>query len=296
MINIDQSTLTDDRTLPTMRSNGSLEETMDYSTLRVAIADGIARITLDRPAKKNAMNPRMQEEMTDLLERLRFDANVRVLVFTGAGDAFCAGMDLQEFFVALKDQPDEYERIDRLSIEWRGRSLRYYPKATIAMVNGYVFGGGLSIVEACDLAIAAEEATFGISEINFKMFPAGTVSKSMANLLRPRDALFYGMTGRPFKGAEAARIGFVNAAVPLARLEEETMALARELAAKDPHALRATKDAYRLSLEMSWEAATSYASARYYEVTARQNAAWRENDVGQFLQGKLKPGLGESRP
>ena len=81
--------------------------------------------------------------------------------------------------------------------------------STIAMVNGYCFGGAFAIVEGCDLAIAAEEATFGLSEINFKGFPGGAVSKSLANLLRPRDALLYAMTGRRFDGKTAASIGLV---------------------------------------------------------------------------------------
>ena len=88
------------------------------------------------------------------------------------------------------------------------------------MVNGYCFGGAFSIVEGCDLAFAAKEATFGLSEINFKHYPGGSVSKSLANLLRPRDALFYAMTGRTFKGDRAAEIGFVNAAYPLAELKK----------------------------------------------------------------------------
>src|SRR5262249_58460368 len=98
----------------------------------------------------------------------------------------------------------------RLATEWRGRTLRYFPKPTIAMVNGYCFGGAFSIVEGCDIAIAAEEATFGLSEINFKGFPGGCVSKPLAQLFRPPDALVYGSTGRRFDGKAAAAMGFVH--------------------------------------------------------------------------------------
>jgi trans-feruloyl-CoA hydratase/vanillin synthase len=263
------------------------------ATVAVAIEDGIATLTLNRPAKRNAINPTMIEEMPRVLDALRYDAAARVLVITGAGDAFCAGMDFREFFEGLKDKPDEYDRIERLSAEWRGRTLRHYPKPTIAMVNGHAFGGGLSILEGCDLALAAEEATFGISEINFRMFPAGPVSKSVANLLRPRDALLYAMTGRPFDGREAARIGLVNAAMPRADLHATTMALAKEIAAKDPHALRATKEAYRFSLEMGWDAAMSYSWAKCHELSARQKDAWRTEGVQSFLEGRSKPGLAQ---
>src|SRR5438128_8823595 len=124
----------------------------------------------------------------------------------------------------------------------------------MAMVHRYGFGGAFPTVECCDLAIAADEAQFGLSEINFGLFPGGLVSKSLANLFRPRDALLYAMTGRRFDGKKAAEMGFVNFSVPLAQLEQETTLLARELSKKDPFALRACKDAYRFSLEMSWDA------------------------------------------
>jgi feruloyl-CoA hydratase/lyase len=264
---------------------------MTYETLLVEKADGVATITFNRPKKRNAMNPALHEDMTRTLEALRYDADVRVIIITGAGDSFCAGMDLKEFFTDLKANPDEYDRVTRLAVEWRGRTLRYYPKPTIAMVNGYCFGGAFSIVEGCDLAIAAEQATFGLSEINFKLFPGGSVSKSLANLLRPRDALWYGLLGRPFDGRVAAQIGFVNVAVPLAKLRDETMTVARELAGKDPHALRATKDGYRFALEMSWEASMSYTSAKEHDLVVRQNDAWRSEGIGDFLKGDYKPGL-----
>ena len=265
---------------------------MTYETLLVEKADGVAVVTFNRPEKKNAMNPRLHDEMTAALEALRYDDEARVLVITGAGNAFCAGMDLKEVFHALKDQPARYDRVIRTATEWRGRTLRYYPKPTIAMVNGFCFGGAFSIVEGCDLAIAAEEAVLGLSEINFKGFPGGSVSKSLANLLRPRDALFYGLTGRPFSGKIAAAIGLVNYAVPLARLREETLAVARDIAGKDPAALKAVKDGYRFALEMSWEASMDYTAAKEDELTLAQRVGWKDEGVGDFVQGKFKPGLG----
>jgi len=158
-------------------------------------------------------------------------------------------------------------------------------------VNGYCFGGAFSIVEGCDLAVAADESQFGLSEINFGMFPGGGVSKALANLFRPRDALLYAMSGRRFDGRKAAEIGFVNFSVPRARLEAETLALAREIAGKDPVALRACKDAYRFSLEMPWDAAMNYAVAKENEVFVLQKGAWLEQGVGDFVKGLYKPGL-----
>ena len=264
---------------------------MSYKTLLIEKSDGVAILTFNRPDKKNAMNPQLHEDMTAALQELRYDDAARVLILTGAGDTFCAGMDLKEVFYELRDQPARYDRVLRLATEWRGRTLRHYPKPTIAMVNGYCFGGAFSIVEGCDLAVAAEDATFGLSEINFKGFPGGSVSKSLANLFRPRDALFYGLTGRRFDGRTAASIGFVNLAFPAAQLRAETLKLAREIAAKDPAALRATKEAYRFSLEMPWEAAMNFAMAKEEELQHRQRIGWKTEGVGDFVQGKFKPGL-----
>ena len=264
---------------------------MPYQTVEVQVKDRIAKVILNRPDKKNAMSPQLHRDVTAVLEELRYNDEVAAVVITGAGNSFCAGMDLKEFFHELKGTPAEYDRVFRMAVEWRGRTLRYYPKPTIAMVNGYCFGGAFSIVEGCDLAVAAEEAQFGLSEINFRMFPGGSVSKSLANLLRPRDALLYAMTGRRFDGKKAAEIGFVNFSVPRAKLEDETMALAKEIAGKDPVALRGCKDAYRFSLEMSWEASMSYTAAKEQEVFVLQKGAWVEQGIGDFVKGMYKPGL-----
>jgi len=264
---------------------------MEYATLLVEKKDGVGIVTLNRPDKKNAMSPQLHEDMAKVLDDLRYDDEVRVVVLTGSGETFCAGMDLKEFFTDLKPHPAEYDRIWRLAVEWRTRTLRYYPKPTIAMINGFCFGGAFSIVEGCDLAIAADEATFGLSEINFKLFPGGSVSKSLANLLKPRDALWYGMLGRTFDGKVAADIGFINISVPADRLREETMQVATELAQKDPWALKATKENYRFALEMSWEASMSYSMAKEMELSYRQDDAWRAEGIGDFLKGKYRPGL-----
>ena len=97
--------------------------------------------------------------------------------------------------------------------------------------------------------------------------------------------------GTPFNGKQAAEMGLINIAVPLVSLREETMSIARELASKDPFALKATKDGYRHSLEMSWDASISYAFAKEMELVVRQNDAFRTEGIGDFLKGKYKPGL-----
>lgn len=252
----------------------------------------VAIVVLNRPEKRNAMNSAVTQAITRTLEGLRDDPACRVVVITGAGSAFCAGMDLSEFFDADEGIGAARERAMRDAAEWRTRLLRQFPKPTIAMVNGHCFGGAFSIVECCDLAFADEAAKFGLSEINFRHIPAGPVSKSMASILRPRDALFYALTGRPFTGKTAAEIGLVNLAFPAADLRRETLAVAHEIAAKDPAALRLTKESYRYALEMGWDASVSYTSAKTFELIARQaEDAGRTAAVMDFRSDRLKPGL-----
>lgn len=126
----------------------------------------------------------------------------------------------------LNDKPARYDQVIRMARELRGRTFRYFPKPTIAMVTGFCFHGAFSMVESCNLAIAAKEASFWLSEINFKGFPGGAVSKSLANLFRPRDALLCALSGRRFDEKTAAEMGFVYFAVPRSRLEHETLKLA----------------------------------------------------------------------
>lgn len=262
-----------------------------FDTILVDIDAGVATLTFNRPAKRNAMSPQLHRDVAAALERLRYDPAAKVIVLTGAGKAFCAGMDLKEFFTELKDDPAEYDRIFRLATEWRGRTLRYFPKPTIAMVNGFCFGGAFSIVEGCDLAVAADDAIFGLSEVNFGLFPGGAVSKSLANIMRPRDAMLYALTGRPFDGKRAAEIGFINYSVPAGALQADVRALATELAQKNGEAMTATKEGYRHSLDMTWEASMAYTQAREGLLSKNQNDAFRTTGIGDFLKGQYKPGL-----
>jgi trans-feruloyl-CoA hydratase/vanillin synthase len=264
---------------------------MGYETILLDRDGKVAILSFNRPQKKNAMNPKLHEEVTDALSRLRYDHGIAVLVITGEGDAFSSGMDLKEFFMDLKSDPDEFERINDLSTEWRGRTIRHFPKPTIAMVNGYCFGGALTIVESCDLALAADEATFGLNEINYKNFPAGSVTRALVNILRPRDFLWYTLTGKPFSGREAAEMGLVNCSVPEAQLRSRTLEVAHGIAAKDPSALRAAKETYRFSIGLDWDTAMNYSSAKAAEHVMRQNDAFRREGITDFLDGKYRPGL-----
>jgi trans-feruloyl-CoA hydratase/vanillin synthase len=272
-------------------AHSTLEDTAVYETILLDIEENIATVTLNRPQKRNAMSPQLHRDMTAVLDDLRYDDDVHVLVITGSEPAFCAGMDLDEFFTQQADKPAEMDRSLRMAVEWRTRTLKYFPKPVIAMVNGYCFGGAFSILEGSDIVVAAEEATFGLSEINFRVFPGGSVSKSLADLVNPRDALYYGLTGKPFKGKEAAAMKLATYAVPKAELHDNVRELARSLATKEPSAIRATKEAFRHSVHMEWEAAMSYAVVRAEALDAEQKGVWIKEGIGDFLDKQYKPGL-----
>jgi trans-feruloyl-CoA hydratase/vanillin synthase len=267
----------------------------DYKFIKVAEDDGIFTVTFNRPDKRNAMNPGLHNEMHSLLTELRFDPKVRVLIVTGAGESFSAGQDLKEYFFELSENEArlERERIRAISNEWRNHLLRLFHAPTIAMVNGWCFGGAFSIVCACDIAIAAEEATFGLSEINFKHFPGGMVTKNITETLRPREALYYSMTGESFSGKRAHEIGLVTKAVPKAELAETVQTLAKSLRLKDPIALRMCKEVYKINMQMNYEEAYAYASAKSDQATLLQQGGWLKGDggIGGFLKGNYKPGL-----
>lgn len=150
----------------------------DFQTILIDKNDGVTTVTLNRPEKRNAMNPKLHREMYDVLTLLESDDETRVIVVTGAGSAFCSGMDLKEYFHDLKDDEAQRNLNRRVSNDWCDRMLRMFPKPTIAMVNGYCFGGAFTIVASCDFAIAAEDAQFGLSEVNWGGAARGTCFKS----------------------------------------------------------------------------------------------------------------------
>jgi len=265
-----------------------------WKTLRVEIDEGIAWVVLNRPEKRNAMSPTMNLELREALEALELDESAGVLVLTGAGESWCAGMDLKEYFREVDKAPEivvEKVRRDASMAGWR--LLRMYSKPTIAMVNGWCFGGAFCPLVACDLAIASETAIFGLSEVNWGIPPGNVVSKALADTMGQRKALEYILTGETFNGGQAAEMGLVNKAVPLEQLRDETIALARKLLAKNPVVLRAAKQGFKRCREMTWEQSEDYLYAKLDQSLLRDPEKSRDKGLSQFLDEKsFKPGLG----
>ncbi len=264
-----------------------------WSCVKVELEEGIAWVTLNRPEKRNAMSPTLNREMIDVLQTLEVDQEAVVLVLTGAGDSWTAGMDLKEYFRETDGKPEIFqERARRDACEWQWKLLRMYNKPTIAMVNGWCFGGGFSPLVACDLAIAADEATFGLSEINWGIPPGNLVSKAMADTVGHRESLYYIMTGEPFSGQKAAEMGLVNKSVPRAQLRDEVLTLARKLLAKNPVVLRYAKNGFKRCRELDWDQSEDYLYAKLDQCIGRDPEQGRKEGMKQFLDDKtLKPGL-----
>lgn len=264
-----------------------------WETVKVDVEAGIGWITLNRPDKRNAMSPTLNREMIDVLETLELDEEAQVIVLTGAGDSWTAGMDLKEYFRENDGKPEIFqERLRRDCSQWQWKLLRMYAKPTIAMVNGWCFGGAFSPLVACDLAIAADEAVFGLSEINWGIPPGNLVSKAVADTMGHRQALHYIMTGDTFTGKEAAAMGLINKSVPRAQLRDEVTALANKLLEKAPVVLRIAKNGFKRCRELNWDQNEDYLYAKVDQSNYRDPEKGRAQGLKQFLDDKtIKPGL-----
>ncbi|MDE3074700.1 MAG: p-hydroxycinnamoyl CoA hydratase/lyase [Chloroflexota bacterium] len=263
-----------------------------YQTVKVDREDKVTWVTLNRPEKKNAMNPQLNSDMVACLTELEGDPETHVLVLTGAGEAWSAGMDLREYFRALDDDASGAMKARWATRTWTYHKLRFYPKPTIAAVNGWCFGGAFTPLISCDFAIAAEEATFGLSEVNWGMIPAGLVSRDLALAMSYRDALYYSLTGKTFTAQRAREMGLVNEVVPRAQLHDAVMELAGCLTKLNPSVLQSAKEALKQCWYMDYDQANDFLGAKIDQMRFRDPERGRQHGLTQFLDEKIiRPGL-----
>ncbi|WP_439470072.1 p-hydroxycinnamoyl CoA hydratase/lyase [Blastomonas fulva] len=265
---------------------------VELATVTFSVENGIAWVNFNRPDKRNCMSPRLNRQMMRVLDALEFREDVGVLVLTGEGTAWSAGMDLKEYFRETEADGLRGTRgAQRESYGW-WRRLRWYQKPTIAMVNGWCFGGGYGPLFACDLAFAADDAQFGLSEINWGILPGGGAAKVATELTSFRNAMYHAMMGENVDGKTAAQWGFVNESLPLDQLRARVTEVANVLLMKNPIALKATKDAIRRVREMSYDNAEDYL-IRAQEAANSYDNDGRKEGIKQFIDDKTyKPGLG----
>ncbi|WP_324699245.1 p-hydroxycinnamoyl CoA hydratase/lyase [Novosphingobium aerophilum] len=269
-----------------------MQDRSEHDTVSYTIENRVAWVSFSRPEKRNCMSPRLNRRMGEVLRELEFRDDVGVLVLTGEGTSWSAGMDLKEYFRENEEKGLGATReAQREAYSWWER-LRWYEKPTVAMVNGWCFGGAYGPLFGCDLAVAAEDAQFGLSEINWGILPGGGASKIITELTGFRNAMYHAMMGENVDGRKAAEWGLVNEAVPADRLKARVTEIAQVLLGKNPEALRATKWAIRRVREMSYDNAEDYLiraqeAANYFDGEGRKEA------TRQFIDDKsFKPGLG----
>jgi naphthoate synthase len=216
-------------------------EGQEYTDIRYETADGIAKITINRPEVRNAFRPTTLYELSHAFNVARDDAEIGVIILTGEGDkAFCSGGDQR---VRGDDGYRDVKGVGRLNVLDLQVQIRRTPKPVIAMVAGYAVGGGHVLHVCCDLTIAADNAIFGQTGPKVGSFDGGYGSWLLAATVGLKKAREIWYLCRQYTADEALQMGLVNAVVPLEQLEDETVSWAREMLAKSPLALRMLKGA-----------------------------------------------------
>ena len=219
----------------------------EYEDIRYEKWEGIAKITINRPEVRNAFRPKTLFEMREAFEDAREDPEIGVVILTGAGDkAFCSGGDQRirgsEGYVGTDGVP----RLNVLDLQKQIRSL---PKPVVAMVAGYAIGGGHVLHVVCDLTIAAENARFGQTGPKVGSFDGGFGASYLASIVGQKKAREIWYLCRQYDAKQALQMGLVNAVVPLAELETETIKWCREMLEKSPLALRLLKSGFNAALD-----------------------------------------------
>ncbi|MEZ4336434.1 MAG: enoyl-CoA hydratase-related protein [Sandaracinaceae bacterium] len=242
-------------------------EARPYEQIEVAVAAGVARVTLSRPDRKNAMGPQMVNELLYALDDAKDDPEVRVVVITGAGEAFCAGGDLKQMSSG-GEGPKLEPKGDYADLLARFTQLG---KPTVARVNGVAMGGGLGLVAACDFAIAAESATMGTPEIKRGLFPMMIMAVLM-RVMSKRRLLEMMLLGDRIDAARAAELELINRAVPDAELDAAVDELAERLAKQSPTAMRMGLAAYHRQADLALEEALPWLQTQLFELLGTDDA------------------------
>lgn len=268
-------------TIPNWQSAG------EYRDIKYEKAEGIAKITINRPEVRNAFRPLTVKEMIAALQDARLDEDIGVVILTGAGDkAFCSGGDQKiRGDAGYKDEAGQHH----LNVLDFQRDIRACPKPVIAMVAGYAIGGGHVLHVMCDFTIAAENAMFGQTGPKVGSFDGGYGSSYLARIVGQKKAREIWYLCRQYNAQQALDMGLVNTVVPLERLEEETVQWCREILEKSPLAIRCLKSALNADCdgqsglqELAGNATLLFYMTEEAQEGRRAFVEKRKPDFGQF--------------
>jgi enoyl-CoA hydratase/carnithine racemase len=248
----------------------------------------IVRITLNRPAKRNALDRGARQALLDALDGARGKA--KVIILSGAGGTFCAGMDLGQ--LATGDAGDE----DELNESWRRvqEEIRRHPAVVIAAVRGYALGGGSTLINSSDLAVVAEDAQIGMPEIGFGYYP-GIAGPAAQMRLAPKHAAWMVLTAKRIDGPTAVAWGMANVAVPSDAVDDEALALARHIAQFDAVTLEWSKKAlWQIPMHIhEWRTALEFGAYTNAQIHSRTSS--HREGLRNFTAGRPNPGQGTGR-
>ena len=255
----------------------------EYETILFIPQNEVLHLVFNRPQVHNAFNSTMIAELADALERASQDKSLRVIVLSGQGKSFCAGADLNWMreIIHYSFEQNLEESLQLAEVLYKLYAL---PKPTVAMVNGTAIGGGTGFISACDIAVASQEAKFGLSEVKIGLVPAA-ISPYVIRRIGEARAREYFLTGKRISASKAVEIGLINEVVPGERLEEKVEETIQLLLSSGPEALGSCKQLIQKVPQMSFEEAKTF--------TARMIAQLRVSEEGQegmaaFLE-KRKP-------
>ena len=223
---------------------------MNYTILKPVSENGILTLTLSRPQALNALNTLFFHEMDHLIEAVKDDESIRVMIITGEGKAFVAGADIAEMVHKTDKEGADFGRLGQNTF----KNLGLLPFPVIAAVNGFALGGGLELAMACDFRIASSKAKFGQPEVNLGLITGYAGSQRLPRLVGMADALYLLTTAEMMGADDALRIGLVQKVTEPEALMDECMRLAKAIAAKGPQAVRKIKMVTRQGLEIGFDA------------------------------------------
>jgi len=239
------------------QAQASAQSTQDEALVLRSNSDGVATLTLNRPAARNALSTGLMAALIDALDTLADDRTIKVVILAATGPAFCAGHDLKE----MRSRPREeahaalFDQCSQLM-----KSIVRLPKPVIAQVHATATAAGCQLVASCDLAVTADSARFATPGVNIGLF-CSTPMVALSRNVAPKHAMEMLLTGDLISATDAHRIGLVNRVVPAEQLVEATQALAQQIASKSPLSVAIGKEAFYRQAEMNLDDAYAYASA-----------------------------------